>query len=78
MRGLLQTDGSIYKDRNYTMVNFVSTTAALSNDVFNMIEILGYAPNMQKLKQKNGKIKHTIRIAKNSEKFIKEVDLWKK
>lgn len=78
LRGLLQTDGSIYKDRNYMMINFVNTTAALSNDVFNMIKKLGYQPNMQQFKQKNGKIKYTIRIAKNSEKFIKEIDLWKK
>lgn len=78
LRGLLQTDGSIYQDRNYIMVNFVSTTPALSNDVFAMIKNLGYQPNIQRLIQENGKIKHTIRVAKNAEKFISEIDLWKK
>ena len=78
LRGLLQTDGSIYRDRNYTMINFVSTTLALSNDVSVMIKNLGYRPNTQQFKQKNNKIKYTIRIAKDSEKFIKEINLWKK
>ncbi len=78
LRGLLQTDGSLYQDRNYTMVNFVNTTPALSNDVFTMMQNLGYRPNIQKLEQKNGKIKHTIRVSKNVEKFIREIDLWKK
>lgn len=77
LRGLLQTDGSIYQDRGYVVVNFVSTTPALSNDVFDMIKNLGYQPNIQRLTQKNGKIKHTIRISKNTEKFIEEINLWK-
>jgi len=78
LRGLFQTDGSIYKDRKYLMVNFVNTTPNLSNDVFSMIKNLGYSPNLQKLKQLNGKTKHTIRISKDSEKFIKEIKFWKK
>ncbi|MEK7134191.1 MAG: LAGLIDADG family homing endonuclease [Patescibacteria group bacterium] len=78
LRGLLQTDGSIYQDRNYPMVNFVNTASALRNDVFTMIQSLGYRPNMQRLKQKNGKIKHTIRVSKNVKEFIQEIDLWKK
>ncbi len=78
LRGLFQTDGSIYKDRDYLMVNFVNTAPKLSNDVFYMVQKLGYRPNLQKLKQNNGKIKHTIRLAKDSQKFIKEIDFWKK
>ncbi|MBU1046487.1 LAGLIDADG family homing endonuclease [Patescibacteria group bacterium] len=78
LRGLFQTDGSIYTDRNYIMVNFVNTTPNLSNDVLEMIRNLGFKPNIQKLKQDNKKIKHTIRITKDSEKFIKEIKFWKK
>ncbi len=78
LRGLFQTDGSIYKDRNYLMVNFVNTASNLSKDVFKMMMDLGYSPNLQKLKQKNGKIKHTIRLTKNAQKFIKDINLWKK
>jgi len=69
LRGLLQTDGSIYKDRGYLMINFVNTVPKLSNDVFYMMQQLGYRPNLQELKQGNGKIKHTIRLARDSKKF---------
>jgi hypothetical protein len=78
LRGLFQTDGSIYLDRGYTMVNFINTGKQLSVDTFHMIQDLGYSPNMQRLYQENGKIKHTIRLAKNSKKFIGEIGLWKK
>ena len=78
LRGLFQTDGSIYKDRDYLMVNFVNVSPKLSNDVFKMLKQLGYQPNLQKFKQINGKIKHTIRLAKNVQKFIEETGYWKK
>ncbi len=77
LRGLLQTDGSQYNDRGYTMLNFVGTGTALTNDVFNMMKTLGYSPNMQKLKQDNGKVKHTIRLARNVPQFIQTIDYWK-
>ena len=78
LRGLLQTDGCIYKDRGYTMISFVNTSTNLAYDVFKMINTLGYRPNMQKFKQENGKIKYTIRLSRNALKFIKEINLWKK
>ena len=78
LRGLFQTDGSIYKDRKYLMVNFVNINPKLSKDVFEMIKNLGYSPNLQKLEQSNSKIKHTIRLSKDSQKFIKEINFWKK
>jgi hypothetical protein len=78
LRGLLQTDGSIYKDRKYLMVNFVNTCPNLSEDVFKIIKSLGYKPNIQKFIQKNGKIKHTVRLSRDSQKFIKEINFWKK
>ena len=78
LRGLLQTDGCIYKDRGYTMIGFVNTSTNLAYDVFKMINTLGYRPNMQKFKQENGKIKYTVRLSRNALKFIKEINLWKK
>lgn len=78
LRGLLQTDGSIYKDRDYLMINFVNTSPKLSNDVFDMIRRLGYSPNLQRFKQSNNKIKYTVRLARDSQKFIRETDYWKK
>ncbi|MDP3800364.1 MAG: LAGLIDADG family homing endonuclease [bacterium] len=78
LRGLFQTDGSIYKDRDYLMINFVNTSPILVDDIYKLTKKLGYSPNIQKLKQSNGKIKHTIRISKDSQKFIKEINFWKK
>lgn len=69
LKGLLQTDGSIYNDRGYKMINFVNTVPNLSYDVFKLISTLGYKPNLYKISQKNGKIKHTIRLSKNTEKI---------
>ena len=77
LRGLIQTDGSIYHDRDYPMVNFTSYIPTLANDTFQLIKSLSYNPNMQR-RSENSKTKHTIRISKDTKKFIKEVKLWKR
>ena len=76
--GLFQTDGSIYKDRNYIFLNFTTVIPSLLKDVMQMLEILNYEFNVQKSKQPNGKIKYVLRINKNTEKFIKKVGFWKR
>lgn len=76
LRGLFQTDGSIYKDKKYTMVNFVSYIPNLAHDVFSMIKRLGFEPNMQ-ITTENRNEKHTIRVCKNSNEFINEINLTK-
>ena len=82
LRGLFETDGSIYKDRNYVMVNFVTIIQVLAEDVMYMIEELGFKPNLQILKPNknnpNSKTKYTIRISRDSQKFIKNINLQKK
>ncbi len=78
LRGLFQTDGSIYNDRVYTYVNFTSVIPTLVSCVKMMIENLGFKPKVQKSVQPNGKIKYVIRICKNSKMFIRKVRLWKK
>lgn len=77
LKGLFETDGSVYTDRKYKMVNFVTIIPSLANDVVHMIEKIGFKPNMQILKQANGKTKHTIRIFRNVENFIMLVDIDK-
>lgn len=77
LRGLLQTDGSLYDDRGYPMINFVNTCKNLAHDALFMMQCLGYALNMQKLKQSNKKIKHTIRLSKNVRRFVNEIKYWK-
>ena len=77
LRGLLQTDGSIYKDRKYTMVNFTNLTKPLIDDVYNMMTSLGYEPHVYDSKQKNGNIKYVVRLSKNVTEFIQEIKLIK-
>ena len=77
LKGLFETDGSIYKDRKYTYVNFTTIIKDLMNDVNLMIEMLGYKCNISKVMQKSGKYKYVIRVCKRSEEFINEIDLKK-
>ena len=77
LRGLFQTDGCIYKDRGYLMVNFTSAGKHLANDVFFMMKNLGYYPHMQKIYQKGVYVRYTIRLSKNVEDFITEINFWK-
>ena len=77
LKGLFETDGSIYRDRKYTYVNFTTIIEALKNDVVRMIEILGYKSNVSKVMQKTGKYKYVVRVCKNSADFIKKIDIRK-
>lgn len=76
LRGLIQTDGSIYKDRGYEMINFTTIIKPLANNVMSIIASLGYKPQIRKVVFKD-KSKYLIRVSKNVPEFIKEIDLWK-
>lgn len=77
LRGLVQTDGSIYKDRGYSMVNIVSNIPSLANAIIKAINNVGYKPNVQIHNDPNTK-KYTIRISKNTKEFISDIGVWKK
>ncbi len=49
LRGLIETDGSIYFDRSYPMVMFVNIVADLAVDVRIMMESLGFRPKLYSL-----------------------------
>ncbi|MES3004893.1 MAG: hypothetical protein V4690_02125 [Patescibacteria group bacterium] len=74
--GLVQTDGSIYQDRKYLMVNIVSNIPSLAKSIVVAIKSIGYKPNIQ-LHQDLFTLKHTIRISKDSKKFIDDIAVWK-
>jgi DNA-binding transcriptional regulator WhiA len=78
LRGLFQTDGSIYMDRKYLYTNFTSIIPTLINKVKIMIENLGFKPKMQKTLQFNNKTKYVIRMSREPQKFIEVINLWKK
>jgi DNA-binding transcriptional regulator WhiA len=78
LRGLLQTDGSIYLDRGYKMVNFTSADYTLIEDVKFMLEKTGFNTNIRISHNKiKNQTKYIIRISKNVENLIKKIDFWK-
>jgi hypothetical protein len=77
LRGLLQTDGSIYTDRGYLMVNFTNNIEALAQNVESMIQKLGYQPHTYKTMQRTGNYKYTVRLSRNVRAFISEIGLFK-
>ncbi len=76
LRGLLETDGSIYIDRGYKMVNFVTIIKSLSKDVSEMINNLGFKSNVYELKTKTG-TRYNLRISRNVNNFIKKINFAK-
>jgi DNA-binding transcriptional regulator WhiA len=77
LKGLIQTDGSIYKDRTYTMINFTSIIEPLADDVAKLMELLGFKPTKSKTIQKSGKTKYTIRLARDTDYFLKLTGIHK-
>lgn len=78
LKGLIETDGSVYSDRKYKMINFVSGGEKLAQDVYAMINSLGFNPKIYKIQNDNARQKYTIRLAKNVEYFIKKLNISKK
>lgn len=76
LRGLIMTDGSIYLDRGYKMVNFCNNIQPLASDVGTMIESLGFKPRLSITSQPSGKHKYTIRVAQDIEKFLDTIGLF--
>lgn len=70
LKGLFETDGSVYLDRKYKMVNFVTVIPTLANDVTIMVKKIGFQPNAQSFNYSYKKTRIIIRISKNAERFI--------
>jgi intein/homing endonuclease len=77
LKGLLQTDGSLYVDRGYTMVNFTNNTLPLAEDVKIMMENLGFKPKLYTTKQNSIYPKHTVRLSKDVKKFVELIEFKK-
>ncbi|MDE2078949.1 MAG: LAGLIDADG family homing endonuclease [Patescibacteria group bacterium] len=78
LRGLIQTDGSVYKDRGYLMVNFTNHTLRLARDVFTMMHQIGFNPTFHETTASRQNKKYTVRLAKNPQEFIDMIGLRKK
>lgn len=80
LKGLTETDGSIYLDRGYKTVLFSTIIPELAGDVFKMMESLGFNPNIYKTKRINRKQKtiYYVRLSKDVSRFIDLIHLEKK
>lgn len=77
LKGLIETDGSIYIDRGYKMVQFVTVIPRLAGDVERLFCSLGYKPRKYLLKKSQKKpnslpIYH-IRLSREVEIFLNTV-----
>lgn len=84
LKGLIETDGSIYFDRGYKMVIFTTVIPDLAKDVYEMIKSLNFNPRIYKIKPKkdkynyNQQTRYNIRLSKNVNEFLKVVDINKR
>lgn len=78
LRGLIQTDGCIYNDRGYQMVNFTNNSKVLAEDVHNLLAALDYKPKLMVV-DNAGFTKYTTRVARITEvkRLIEEMELYK-
>jgi DNA-binding transcriptional regulator WhiA len=75
LRGLILSDGSIYKDRGYIMVNFTTNIYPLAKDVVCMLKNIGFTSSLCSTKQPSGRPKYTVRVAKNASKLVQHLRL---
>lgn len=72
LRGLIETDGSIYTDRGYKTVMFTSANQLLSSQVNELISSLGFKPHVYTISGKNinQNIIYRVRLATNVQEFL--------
>ncbi|MBU1031386.1 LAGLIDADG family homing endonuclease [Patescibacteria group bacterium] len=70
LRGLIETDGSIYKDRGYKMMMFVNAARKLAYDVYEIIKSLKFEPHIYKVKNGRKSLVYRIRLSKDVERFL--------
>lgn len=76
LKGLFETDGSVYLDRGYRMVNFVTIMPGLAKDVLEMISSLGFEAHIYQFQQPKS-VNFTIRLSREVDQFIKLTGLEK-
>jgi DNA-binding transcriptional regulator WhiA len=77
LRGLFESDGSVYKDRGYKMAIFVSSIPNLANDVFAMMKQLKFNPHMYMI-MTTKRPRYNIRLSKNVDDFIRLTQIDKR
>jgi hypothetical protein len=76
LRGLIETDGSIYVDRGYKMVMFVTIIPKLAIDTLRMFHFLGFQARLYRITRKTNPKGHNqqplyhIRLSKRVQEFL--------
>lgn len=79
LRGLLETDGSVYSDRGYLMVMFVAAIPTLAQDVFDMVSNLGFTPHFYTFSTAGPRRStYHVRLSKHVEEFLRVVPVDKR
>jgi intein/homing endonuclease len=78
LRGLMETDGSIYSDRKYRAVMFANASYSLAKDVFEIMISLGFRPRFYTLNNGNDKIIYRVRVATSVDTFLELIKPEKK
>lgn len=78
LRGLIQTDGCVYVDRGYRMVNFTNNSKELAQSVHELLTQLKYRPRLICVSN-GGFRKYTTRVARKVEveRLIQDTGLYK-
>lgn len=75
--GLFETDGSIYMDRTYKTVNFVTQIPTIATSVKEMLDKFSFQYSCQQFPLSSRMSKYTFRIHKNATEFISYFNLEK-
>ena len=76
IRGLIETDGSIYKDRGYSMVMCTTIIRDLALETQELIKSLGFDAKLYEINQKSNKYNYNrqnlyhVRLSKDVQKFL--------
>jgi hypothetical protein len=79
LKGLIETDGSVYEDRGYKMMMFTTVIPCLAESFDRAVKLLGFQPHLYKLenqKTESGEDKqilYHVRLSKQVDDFIKLV-----
>jgi hypothetical protein len=72
LRGLIETDGAIYRDRGYPMVIFSTVISRLAQQVEGMMRDLGFRPHLYRTRQDRTSVsvKYQVRLSQDVPAFL--------
>jgi len=77
LRGLLETDVTIYIDRGYPAVMFAYAAASLTADVATMMKSLGFSPRSYVIAKGRRRAIHRVRLSRDVVEFLSLIELRK-